>query len=93
MEYLYISYDQSDDIYPNNNSTDFTVALPKTLYLKDSAKIAIKEFSFQAKNKKRLYLYCKQIGESLCGNSYKPVLCVVKSPKYFEAVRLYTSQH
>jgi hypothetical protein len=64
--YLFLSRDDSVETYPENNSWDFTVTLPKTIDLVGSWMCALTEISYSNKLKgKELYVFC-----DLCEGTY-----------------------
>ena len=72
--YLYISSNDSNHIYPNNNASDFWIEFPHAISLLGVWEIAVIEMNFSSPNTDDFYLLCDACEVSYINNSYRPVL-------------------
>ena len=75
---MYVSSEDSQDLYPNNNMTDFVVELPETIHLDEGQwEMALIEAHYDKdihKDHGSLYLLCDVCEYSLVRNNKQPIL-------------------
>ena len=80
MEYVYVTSEQSKNIYPHNVWYDFRVALPKELYFPSGYECALLSFDIYPSNDLDCNIFCDILEQTSFENSLLPHLSVVKSP-------------
>ena len=77
-EYIYLSSEDSQDLYPDNNMTDFVVELPQTIHLDEGQwEMALMEANYDKdihKDHGSLYLLCDICEYSIVRNNKQPIL-------------------
>jgi hypothetical protein len=77
--YLYLTYEDSRNVHPDNTNIDFTIELPRTLYLDGEWDCCLKDVTFSSPNPNIVYVCSDLCVESFaCDTSY-PILRVVPS--------------
>jgi len=73
--YLFLSSDDSKDLHPGNTFADFTIELPRPLFLEGDWVCALRDVKFSdLLQVKTLYVCTDLIQESLACDTYSPVL-------------------
>ena len=78
QHHLFLSSEDSKNIFPGNHSTDFTVELPETLLLSGVWECALLEIFFTKKLDEGVVVLCDLCENSYISNTRLPVLRVLQ---------------
>ena len=77
--YLYVSSNDSKNIYPNNNALDFFVEFPHKIQLCGIWEIAVLEFKLSNSQSIDFAILCDACEVSYINNAYRPILRYIHS--------------
>jgi hypothetical protein len=72
--YLYLTYDDSRNVHPDNKNADFSVELPRTLYLDGDWECCLKDVTFSSPSPNILYVCSDLCVESFAHDTSYPIL-------------------
>ncbi len=74
---VYLSSQDSLQLYPDNTSSNFRVQLPQ--YMIGFCECAVIHCALPGRPGKPVYVLCDFVESSILGNTFQPVLCVMTS--------------
>jgi len=75
--YLYLTSEDSKKVHPDNTNVDFTIELPRTLYLDGVWECCLKDVTFSSPNANIVYVCSDLCVESFASDTSYPILRTV----------------